>query len=102
MGCGGLRQSPPAGRRIAPPGHMPRISRGTKGDQVLHVLNRGNARATLFHEPADYAVFIELLNEARNRFDVRIYAFCVMPNHFHLVLHPRSARELSAMLQWWL
>ena len=80
---------------------MPRIPRGQAGN-VVHVLNRGNARETVFHSPSDYRAFIDLLAEARTRFDVDLFAFCLMPNHFHAVLAPSSSDELSRFMQWWL
>src|SRR5262245_58064077 len=81
---------------------MPRIPRGSTESLVLHVLNRSNTRATLFHRSEDYASFIELLKKATDRYRVSVYAFCVMPNHFHAVMRPESASELSALMQWWL
>jgi putative transposase len=69
---------------------------------VAHVLSRGNGRATVFHSAAEYDDFIGLLDEARTRFPVGLLAFCVMPNHFHLVASVEHAHELSALMQWWL
>ncbi len=69
---------------------------------VFHVLNRGNARNTVFHRPEEYRHFIARLDEAKSRFPVELYAFCVMPNHFHAVLKPRTEGALSAFMQWWM
>jgi putative transposase len=81
---------------------MPRIPRGLRGGGVAHVLNRGNARATVFHSAGEYHDFIALLDEARQRHPVDLLAFCLMPNHFHLVARVEQSAELSAMMQWWL
>lgn len=81
---------------------MPRIPRGLVGGGVAHVLNRGNARATVFHSPSEYYDFVGLLDEARKKFAVQILAFCLMPNHFHLVTQTGDGAELSALMQWWL
>jgi len=81
---------------------MPRIPRGLAVGGVAHVLSRGNARATVFHSPPEYEGFIHLLQKARERHPVDLLAFCVMPNHFHLVVRVERAGELSAMMQWWL
>jgi putative transposase len=69
---------------------------------VAHVLSRGNNRATVFHSTAEYRDFIALLDEARQHHDVGVFAFCIMPNHFHLVVHVEHQQKLSAMMQWWL
>jgi len=55
---------------------------------IYHVLNRGNAGATLFARPADYAAFERILAEATRRFNVQLLAYCLMPNHWHLVVMP--------------
>lgn len=81
---------------------MPRIPRGLRGGGVAHVLSRGNDRATVFHSASEYQAFITLLDEARQRHPVDLLAFCLMPNHFHLVARVEQSVELSAMMQWWL
>jgi putative transposase len=63
-----------------------------------HVLNRGHARETLFHDDADRGRFLELLARYRDRFGFRLYHYCLMDNHFHLLLQLPEARTLSALL----
>jgi putative transposase len=79
---------------------MPRTARASVGGLCYHVLNRGNARAQVFHDDADYRTFLDLLNEASRRVPMRVLGFCLMPNHFHLVLWPRASEDLSRYLQW--
>ena len=69
---------------------MPRIARGQLGGVCGHVINRGNARQTVFHDEEDYTVFVELIGLACERIPVRVVGCCLMPNHFHLVLWPRA------------
>jgi putative transposase len=64
------------------------------------VLNRGNARNEVFHKQEDYAAFVKLLGEASQRVSMRLLAYCLMPNHFHLVLWPRHDGDLSRWMQW--
>ncbi len=66
------------------------------------MLNRGNGRATVFHTQSEYADFIGLLDEARKHYAVDVLAFCIMPNHFHVVTQAEDGAELSALMQWWL
>lgn len=79
---------------------MPRTARASVGNVIYHVLNRGNARAEVFHKPDDYAAFQELLGKATERVPVRVLAWCLMPNHFHLVLWPRAEGDLGRFMQW--
>lgn len=79
---------------------MPRTSRSAAGGYCYHVLNRGNARRTVFRKPADYDAFVELLTEAQERMPMRLLAWCLMPNHFHLVLWPRADGDLSRYMMW--
>lgn len=79
---------------------MPRTARASAGNVCYHVLNRGNARMTVFHKDEDYAAFLRLLGEANDRVRMRLLAFCLMPNHFHLVAWPRKGGDLSRWMQW--
>ena len=79
---------------------MGRALRAATGGMVFHVLNRGNARARIFHKDADYEAFERILDEAKDRYDMRVLAYCLMPNHWHLVLWPRHDRDLSRFMGW--
>src|SRR5262249_52808558 len=79
---------------------MPRSARAAKAGFCYHVLNRGNARRTVFHKDADFAAFVKLLNQAGERTDMRLLAYCLMPNHFHLALWPRHDDDLSNYMMW--
>ncbi len=69
---------------------MPRAPRNAAGGIVYHVLNRGNLRAPLFHKEADYLAFEKVLRQAHQRTPIEIFAWCLMPNHWHLVLRPQN------------
>ncbi len=79
---------------------MPRIPRGQQGGYAYHVINRGNGRGTVFHKTQDYEAFLSLLVEAKKRHQVKMSGFCLMPNHFHLVLEPPHQTALSQFTQW--
>ncbi len=79
---------------------MPRRKRITSSQYVYHVVNRGAKRARLFDNPADYLGFEQLLMNARTRFDVRILAYTLMPNHWHLLLWPRTDAGLARFVHW--
>lgn len=69
---------------------MPRHLRQTPTGYVFHVINRGVGRRTVFHKDADYVAFENVLAEAHQRASVRVLAYCLMPNHWHFVLWPRT------------
>jgi putative transposase len=79
---------------------MGRALRAVTGGMVFHVLNRGNARARIFHKDADYEAFERILADAKERYDMRVLAYCLMPNHWHLVLWPRHDGDLSRFIGW--
>jgi putative transposase len=79
---------------------MSRPRRLSPGGIAYHAMNRSVAGVTLFEDDADYAAFLRVLAQARERFGMRICAFCLMPNHFHLVLWPDKDDLLSPFMQW--
>ncbi len=81
---------------------MPRRPRSIQGGLVYHVLNRSNARAEIFSTEDEYATFERVLEEAFRREPLRILGYCVMPDHWHLVVWPRNGkdRQVSEFLRW--
>ena len=79
---------------------MGRPLRAASGNDVYHVLNRANARRTLFEDDGDYAAFERVLVQACERLSMRLLAYCVMPNHWHLVAWPRQDGDLSRFMNW--
>ncbi|NLE58342.1 MAG: transposase [Planctomycetes bacterium] len=79
---------------------MPRTARASVGGICYHVINRGNGKEKVFHKQADYAAFIKLMTEGHKRLPMRVVGFCLMPNHFHLVLWPVADGDLSRWMQW--
>ena len=78
---------------------MPRTARVAPGGMVFHVLNRGVARMQLFEKAADYQAFEQVLRDTLDQSPMRICAYAVMPNHWHLLLWPECDGELSAFMQ---
>lgn len=79
---------------------MPRPHRTTGGGICYHVLSRGNDRRAVFRKEGDYAAFLRLMGEANERLSMGVLAYCLMPNHFHLVLRPEADGDLSRWMQW--
>jgi putative transposase len=78
---------------------MGRARRVDIGGMIYHVLNRANFRSRLFKTPAHYQDFLAIVEESLNFVPVRILAYCLMPNHWHMVVHPRADGDLAKFLQ---
>ena len=68
-------------------------------EAVYHIVSRGNNKQAIFLDDDDRRDFLELLAQASERFQLKIFAFCLMTNHFHLFLHTAEA-NLSKAMQW--
>jgi putative transposase len=79
---------------------MGRPLRATAGGVIYHALNRANARQPIFEKSEDYLAFERVLGEAHVRLATRIVAYCLMPNHWHLVLWPTRDGELTEFTSW--
>ena len=81
---------------------MPQRARAIEGGLAYHVLNRANARRPLFTRVADYAAFERVLEEAFEREPLRILGYCLMPNHWHLVVWPNAGADsqVSEFMRW--
>src|SRR3972149_1530693 len=77
---------------------MPRMARLIPAGVIFHVLNRANARMKIFEEAEDYRAFESLLAEAVLRVPMRLLAYCLMPNHWHLVVWPERDGELGRFM----
>ena len=65
---------------------MPRAPRLQYKGAFYHVISRGNRRQPIFHQKADYQRFLDRLESAVERYHFHLYAYVLMPNHFHLLL----------------
>lgn len=78
---------------------MPRPLRTAPGGYVFHVLNRANGKRRIFEHDRDYLAFERVMAEVQERVPMRILAWCVMPNHWHLLLWPRGDGDLSSYMR---
>ncbi|MGB4076608.1 MAG: transposase [Minisyncoccia bacterium] len=79
---------------------MPRTQRVDVANHIYHVLNRANARVQIFDTDEDYKLFEDILEEAVEEYEVRLLAYCLMPNHWHLVVCPRKDGDLQKFMGW--
>lgn len=65
---------------------MPRPPRLEYENAWYHVMNRGRGRQMIFHGEAYYRAFLDTLGEAHDRFGMEVHAYCLMGNHYHLLV----------------
>src|SRR5947208_16565465 len=79
---------------------MPRVPRCMQlsRDAAYHLMTRGHNREALFRDADDTRYFLGLLDRYRRRFGLRLYHYCLMTNHIHLLLQLDEPRRLSALM----
>ena len=79
---------------------MSRPKRADEAGKIYHALNRGNARETIFHKDEDYEAFERIMAEGLERYGVELFAYQLLPNHWHCVLSPTESGQMSQYLRW--
>jgi len=64
-----------------------------------HIIQRGNNRTKIFLKTEDYRFLLEILQEARLKHQCQLYSYCLMPNHFHLIVNPQQAGNVSLFMK---
>jgi REP-associated tyrosine transposase len=77
---------------------MPRRRRTGSAGLIFHVINRGAKRSQLFESASEYAAFENLLFDTREAVQIPLLAYCLMPNHWHLVVWPERDQDLSQFM----
>jgi putative transposase len=78
---------------------MPRTARIAPGGFVYHVINRGVGKNDLFFKDGDYQAFEDVIQETLEKRPMRILSYCLMRNHWHLVLFPEGDGDLARFMQ---
>ena len=73
---------------------MPRHSRIKSDSNIYHIMSRALNKQLLFDEEIDYLKFLQILSIVKKEFKLRVYAYCLMSNHVHLIVRDTS-KELS-------
>jgi len=77
---------------------MPREARVTMEKACYHIITRGNQKQTVFKEPADYQKYLLLLTRYKKRRGFKVYCFCLMPNHIHLIVDVDKSGDLNKIM----
>jgi putative transposase len=78
---------------------MPRVSRMVEDNGVYHILNRGHDKRKLFLAAQDFREFKAIIARYREKFEFDLYHYCLMPNHFHLLLRIRRGSDLKFLMK---
>ncbi len=78
---------------------MSREVRLTFDNALFHIINRGNAKQTVFHDEKDFSKFLKILARYKDKFGFKMYHFCLMPNHYHFEWEIPQAEILSKAMQ---
>ena len=66
---------------------------------LYHAINRGNDRQVVFADEPDHRAFLHSLAQTQLRYPFRLYGYCLMSNHFHLLVRPEPGITISRILQ---
>lgn len=78
---------------------MPRTGRVVVPNYPHHVVQRGHNRQTVFAETADYGYYLETLKEWKREYNIRVYGWCLMTNHVHLILEPPDDKRMGMLMK---
>ena len=78
---------------------MPKFCRVLLEEVYYHVMSRGNQKQKVFLEDADFEKYLELLKRYKKKYKFKMYAWCLMPNHVHLILELNKPAELAKVMQ---
>src|SRR5262245_26261283 len=79
---------------------MPRRRRLEVKAQYFHVVNRSVRQSMIFRRPSDYRAFLAALEAGLQKYPVRLLAYCVLGNHWHLIVEPKGTLALARFMQW--
>ena len=74
---------------------MPRTSRAIAIDYPHHVTQRGNNREQVFFDKQDRRIYLEFVRQYSRKHQLDIWAYCLMPNHLHLLVVPRNEKSMA-------
>ncbi|MBU0549676.1 MAG: transposase [Candidatus Omnitrophica bacterium] len=78
---------------------MPRTKRMLIEGVCYHIINRGNQKQRVFLKEGDYKKYLEIVKHYKKKFYFKIYAYCLMPNHVHLIIESRDTKDLAKIMQ---
>ena len=78
---------------------MPRTARITVENGCYHIITRGNQKQSVFLEKYDYDKYLSFLMKYKKKFKFKLYCFCLMPNHVHLIIELNNPSALNRVMR---
>ena len=78
---------------------MSRMQRLIINNASYHIMVRGNQKQITFIEEEDFAKYLDLLRHYKRKYGFKLYGYCLMPNHVHLILEVEDGIDLSKIMQ---
>ncbi len=78
---------------------MSRMQRLIINNASYHIMVRGNQKQITFVEEEDFAKYLDLLRHYKREYGFKLYGYCLMPNHVHLILEVEDGIDLSKIMQ---
>ena len=78
---------------------MSRMQRLIINNASYHIMVRGNQKQITFIEEEDFAKYLDLLRHYKREYGFKLYGYCLMPNHVHLILEVEDGIDLSKIMQ---
>ena len=78
---------------------MPRGKRLVIENACYHIMHRGNQKQSIFLERVDFEKYLEILLHYKRKYKFKLYAYCIMPNHVHLINETAKIGDLSKIIQ---
>jgi len=78
---------------------MPRSARILIRNACYHIIARGNQKQEVFFEAADYKAYLRLLKKYKIKYRIKLYCYCLMNNHVHMLVEPEEPHCISAAMQ---
>jgi putative transposase len=74
---------------------MPRSARIILENSCYHIIARGNQKQEVFFDVSDHEKYLQLLKKYKNKYSFKLYGYCLMSNHIHMIMDPKGPYELS-------
>ena len=78
---------------------MPRVARIYTEEGIFHILTRGNNKQRVFQDNSDFQTYIRIVKELKKEQPFKLYHYCLMPNHVHLIIESNKKTELSKLMK---
>lgn len=79
---------------------MPRPTRSFIDHGCYHIITRGNQKQLVFYKEKDYKFYLSIVKKAKVKYNINLYAYCLMPNHIHLLIESAFARNISSFMHY--